>query len=99
MSSERQSCDARLAQYGRGMEHLIGDQRGDAEFGQLAVAVFDDLDAGDEIADRIGGLLGGAGAGRQIVGEADRQLAFHAGADEVSEAHDGAAAVDVADAP
>ena len=79
------------------MEHLIGDQRRHAEFEQLAVAVLDDLDAGDQLADRIGGLLRGAGPGRQVAREAHRQFALHAGADVVGEPHGGAAAVDVAD--
>ena len=96
MSSERQSCVASLAQHRRGMEHLIGDQRRHAELEQLAVAVLDDLDAGDQLADRIGGLLRRARAGRQIAGEAHRELALHAGTDKVGEPNRGTAAVDVA---
>ena len=58
---------SRIAQYCGGVEHLIGDQRGHTKFEQFAVAVLDDLDGGDQVANRIGGLVRRPGAGWQIV--------------------------------
>ena len=74
-------------QHGRGVVDLIGDQSGGADRfevagGGRAVAVFDDFDGGEDLAGGGGGAGLVAGAGRQVISEADGDFALDAGVAE-----------------
>src|ERR1700735_4317217 len=77
-------------------KHLVRDQRRRAELTKFAVAVLDDLDAGDQVADRGGGLLPRAGTGWKVADETHGQFAFHTGTEIVGETYGGAAAIQIA---
>ena len=77
-------------------KHLVRDQRRRAELTKFAVAVLDDLDAGDQVADRGGGLLPRAGTGWKVADETHGQFAFHTGTEIVGETYGGAAAIPTA---
>src|SRR3712207_1107117 len=74
------------AQHARRVEDLVGAQGRRAERGEVAVAPLDDLDGGEDLGDRLGGLLAGRGARGQVAAEADADLALDARVQEVREA-------------